>query len=80
MEPYIRFNKEIRKRATSDFEKDLYKLMNNSVSGKTMENLRKTSSDALSPVQPSPELTSSTTTWHPSRCTRADWCLIVLCM
>ena len=40
MEPYIRMNTEHRKKAASDFEKDLYKLMNNSVFGKTIENLR----------------------------------------
>ena len=68
LKPAIEINTELRKQAKNDFEKDFFKLMNNSVFGKTMANLRKHSDIKLVKTdkrrnQPVSEPNYHTTKW-----------------
>ena len=81
VEPYIQMNTGFRKQAKSDFETDFYKLMNNSVFGKTMENLRNRLDVKIvrdwetdCQVHLLTDSQSLETTWPAYICAKQSWC------
>ena len=72
LKPYI----ELRKHAKNDFEKDFFKLMNNSVFGKTMENVRNHRDIKLVTSDKRRSILVSEPNYHSSKCISKDLMII----
>ena len=68
LKQYIDMNTDFKKKAESDFQKDLFKLMNNAVFGKTMENVRKHSDIKLVTAKRRKKCLVSEPNYHSSKC------------
>ena len=69
---YIDMNADLRKHAKNDFEKDFFKLMNNSVFGKTMENVRNHRDIKLVTTDKRRSILASEPNYHSSKCVSKD--------
>ena len=72
LKSYISKNTELRKEAKNDFEKDFFKLMNNSVFGKTMENVRNHRDIKLVTSDKRRSILASEPNYHSSKCISKD--------
>ena len=61
-------NTKLRKKAKSEFEKDFFKLMNNVVFGKTMENVRKHRDTKLETTNKRRNQLVSEPNYHATKC------------
>ena len=68
LKPHIDMNTKLRKEAKNDFEKDFFKLMNNSVFGKTMKNVRKHRDIKLVITDVKRNKLVSEPNYHPPKC------------
>ena len=76
LKAYIDMNTELRKAAKNDFEKDFFKLMNNAVFGKTMENVRKHRDVKLVPTDKKRSKLVSEPNYHPMNYISEDLSII----
>ena len=67
LKKYIDMNTELRKHAENDFKKDFFKLMNNSVFGKTMGNVRNHRDIKLVTTDKRRTILASEPNYHPTK-------------
>ena len=72
LKPYIDMNTDLRKQAKNDFEKDFFKLMNNSVFGKTMENVRNHRDIKIVKMDKRRRILASQPNYHSTKCISKD--------
>ena len=76
LKPYIEMNTALRKEAKNEFKKGFFKLMNSSVFGETMENVRNHRDIRLVTSDKRRSILASEPNYHSSKCISKDLMII----